>query len=140
MCDSSAPVRANDVISGYKARVNDLQIQIAGLRTRKLWALAVILKGVLLFGALLLLAFHDTGFSLAAHAIPLVLVVWAVALRSFLRSRAKSIELVRRAAFYERGIDRMEDNWRGKGNTGTVFMRDHHLYQSDLDILGEGSV
>jgi hypothetical protein len=140
MCDSSAPTRANDVLAGYKARVNDLQIQIAGLRTRKRWALAVILNGVLLFGALLLLAFHGTAFFSAAQAIPLVGLVWAVAWRNFLRSRAKSIDLARRAALYERGIDRMEDNWRGKGNSGEDFARANHIYQSDLDILGEGSL
>jgi hypothetical protein len=45
-----------------------------------------------------------------------------------------------RSGFYERGIDRLEDNWRGKGRTGLEFAREHHLYQSDLDILGEGAL
>jgi hypothetical protein len=113
---------------------------MSALRTRKLWALAVILKSVLLFGALLLLAFHGTRFFSATQGIPLVAAVWAYALRSFLRARAKSIGLARRASFYERGIDRMEGNWRGKGSTGEDFARDHHPCQSDLDILGEGSL
>jgi hypothetical protein len=45
-----------------------------------------------------------------------------------------------RSSFYERGIDRLEDNWRGTGRTGLEFAREHHLYQSDLDILGDGAL
>ena len=137
---SSAPLRANAVLAEYTEKANDFQNRIAGLRTRKLWALAVSIKAVLLFGAILLLVLYGTKYFSAAIGIPPVFVLWAFAFRSFVRSRAKAVELARRSSFYERGIDRMNDNWRGKGNTGTDFARETHLYQTDLDILGEGSL
>jgi DNA mismatch repair ATPase MutS len=46
----------------------------------------------------------------------------------------------RAVGFYERGIDRLEDRWQKKGNPGTEYARSGHLYSTDLDILGEGSL
>ena len=140
MSISSAPAQANAVLAEYRSRVQSLQGQIAALRTRKLCVLAIILKGVLLWGALLILALNGIGSSFINLGIPVVTVVWALAFRSFLRSRAKSIALAHRSSFYERGIDRLEDHWHGKGSDGIDFARVNHLYQSDLDMLGEGSL
>jgi len=50
-------------------------------------------------------------------------------------------ELAERAvAFYERGLARMEDRWEGSGETGERFDDGHHVYASDLDLLGRGSL
>jgi len=46
----------------------------------------------------------------------------------------------RAVEFYEKGIDRLEDRWQRKGNTGTDYARQGHLYSTDLDILGEASL
>ena len=35
---------------------------------------------------------------------------------------------------------RLDGHWRGRGETGLEFRDPHHLYERDLDILGEGSV
>ncbi len=43
-------------------------------------------------------------------------------------------------AFYERGLDRLEDRWPGKGNSGSQFLKEGHLYATDLDILGKASL
>jgi len=61
-------------------------------------------------------------------------------LRRYARARAKAIERAHRVSFCERGIDRVEGKWRGKGRGGMEFAREHHLYQADLDILGEASL
>lgn len=137
MSNSSSPVQGG-VLAEYKSKVQDFQTRIAALRTRKYWALVITLKSVLLSVALLLIALHGSGLVIAALAIPFA--GWILAMRSFLRSRAKALELARRSNFYERGIDRMEGNWRGKGSTGLEFARESHLYQADLEILGGGSL
>jgi hypothetical protein len=50
-------------------------------------------------------------------------------------------ELAERAvAFYERGLARIEDRWAGSGETGERFDDGHHVYASDLDLLGDGSL
>jgi hypothetical protein len=43
-------------------------------------------------------------------------------------------------AFYERGLGRLENRWQGKGNSGSNYVSDTHLYAKDLDILGTGSL
>ncbi len=43
-------------------------------------------------------------------------------------------------AFYTRGVDRLNDVWAGKGDSGARFLKADHLYARDLDIFGEGSL
>jgi hypothetical protein len=49
------------------------------------------------------------------------------------RRRAESA-----AAFYQRGIARIEDHWSGSGSSGARFRDPKHVYAEDLDIFGEG--
>jgi hypothetical protein len=42
--------------------------------------------------------------------------------------------------FYERGIERLEERWEGRGRSGEAFARDDHPYARDLDIFGAGSL
>jgi hypothetical protein len=47
----------------------------------------------------------------------------------------------RRAAdFYEAGLARFEDRWRGKGVGGARFLDETHPYAADLDLFGPGSL
>ncbi|HEY3615922.1 MAG TPA: mismatch repair protein [Candidatus Sulfotelmatobacter sp.] len=46
----------------------------------------------------------------------------------------------RAAAFYERGLARVEDRWAGSGETGDRFNDPHHVYAADLDLFGKGSL
>ena len=46
----------------------------------------------------------------------------------------------RAVQFYERGLERVEDRWAGKGNAGASYIDGAHLYAADLDIFGKGSL
>src|SRR5438552_11515146 len=46
----------------------------------------------------------------------------------------------RAAAFYERGLARLENRWAGTGVTGERFLDETHPYAEDLDIFGKGSL
>jgi hypothetical protein len=46
----------------------------------------------------------------------------------------------RAAAFYEDGLARLEHRWAGRGDAGHRFLDDTHLYATDLDIFGRGSI
>lgn len=46
----------------------------------------------------------------------------------------------RAAAFFERGLARLEERWQGTGSTGERFRDPSHLYADDLDLFGRGSV
>ena len=46
----------------------------------------------------------------------------------------------RSVSFYKKGLARVEDRWSGLGETGERFDDPHHVYASDLDLFGEGSL
>lgn len=52
-----------------------------------------------------------------------------------LRARARAEAA---AAFYRRGIARIEDRWAGTGESGERFRDPKHVYADDLDIFGSG--
>lgn len=71
-------------------------------------------------------------------AIPiLVFIPLAFAHGRVLNARDRA---ARAAAFYERGLARLEDRWQGGGNPGERFRNPAHLYAEDLDIFGRGSM
>jgi hypothetical protein len=78
------------------------------------------------------------SFFSAVLLIPALVALWQIS--DFPRYRRQAIDANRRARFYERGISRLDDTWAGEGNSGMDFARDNHLYQNDLDILGNGSL
>jgi hypothetical protein len=44
------------------------------------------------------------------------------------------------ARFCERGLERLNGEWRGKGFDGAGFAGEHHLFAADLDLFGQGSI
>jgi hypothetical protein len=46
----------------------------------------------------------------------------------------------RLAAFYQRGLARIEDRWAGGGETGERFQSIKSIYAEDLDLFGRGSL
>lgn len=44
------------------------------------------------------------------------------------------------AAFYERGVARIDGTWAGRGDRGDEFADDHHPYAADFDLFGSGSL
>jgi hypothetical protein len=44
------------------------------------------------------------------------------------------------AAYYKKGIARIEDRWPGTGQTGERFRNVDHVYADDLDLFGSGSL
>lgn len=67
-------------------------------------------------------------------AIYMALAIWhELTIRA--RTRAEGA-----AAFYERGIARIEDRWSGSGSAGDQFRDAAHIYADDLDIFGHGGL
>ena len=46
----------------------------------------------------------------------------------------------RACAFFEKGIERLEDRWAGTGVSGERFVDPAHPYAEDLDLFGKGSL
>jgi hypothetical protein len=47
---------------------------------------------------------------------------------------------LRAVAFYENGLARLRDDWKGRCQTGVRFQDEMHPYASDLDLFGMGSL
>jgi hypothetical protein len=56
------------------------------------------------------------------------------------RIRLSGLRAKRAVAFYERGLARIEDRWIGAGDPGRAFFDESHLYSTDLDLFGKGSL
>jgi hypothetical protein len=97
------------------------------------WKLAVIVAGL---AALWLAAEHYFSpywLFLPAGIYAILAIFHELIIRA--RTRAESA-----AAFYRRGIARMEDRWAGTGEPGERFRDAKHIYADDLDIFGRGSL
>lgn len=46
----------------------------------------------------------------------------------------------RAVAYYQLGLDRLADNWKGRGQAGLRYQDDSHPYAADLDLFGTGSL
>lgn len=62
-----------------------------------------------------------------------LLFVYDGVLRAFHRAR-------RAAAYYRAGLDRLADDWAGKGQQGARYQDETHPYAADLDLFGRGSL
>jgi hypothetical protein len=66
--------------------------------------------------------------------------VFTVLLQQHERTTRARDAALRATVFYERGLARIEDRWAGGGETGERFRDDSHLYATDLDLFGRGSL
>lgn len=46
----------------------------------------------------------------------------------------------RAVAFYDAGLARLSDEWKGKGQPGSRYKDDDHPYAADVDLFGPGSL
>lgn len=127
-----------DAAAEYSRRLKERRGEAARLAHRELTfsnvRLAIFAAAVLLAW----LAFARGTLSpwwlvLPLIAFPAVAVVHA-------RVIARRIRAERAAAFYERGLARIEDRWAGSGETGARFLDPAHPYAEDLDLFGDGSL
>ena len=84
---------------------------------------------------------------LALASIPAAVVALVTAALAFFalvvlhESVARRLERARRrVAFYEAAVARMNEDWSGRGETGTRFEEPAHPYAADLDLFGRGSL
>jgi hypothetical protein len=90
-----------------------------------------------LLGALYLVAERGVA-SPGWLLVPLLLLAATAAAQAAIRSRLRASR--RAAAFYERGLARLDGTWRGVGPTGERFAPPDHPFALDLDVVGRGSV
>ncbi|HLK21791.1 MAG TPA: hypothetical protein VKT81_22735 [Bryobacteraceae bacterium] len=125
-------------LAEYQSRLGDRRA--AAAREQKLFRtignarLAVGIIGV----GLAFFVFGDVLISFWWLILPLVLFVVLVVVHARV---VESLERANRSVlYYERGLDRLENRWRGKGETGDRFRNPAHIYEEDLDLFGKSSL
>ena len=83
-------------------------------------------------------AFYARAVSAWWLLVPLAAFVAVVSYHYTVRRAWQRAE--RAVGFYQRGLARIEDRWSGTGATGERFDEPHHVYASDLDLFGKGSL
>jgi hypothetical protein len=125
----------SSVTAAYRSRLADRRARAAHLDRRHA-TLAWVRLGVFFSGAAILVAMGSAGapwLAIPIAAFVPLLFVHARVLNA--RDRA-----TRAAAFYERGLARLEDRWQGAGERGERFRDPSHLYADDLDLFGAGGL
>ena len=73
---------------------------------------------------------------------PLIVLVFAFMVLFVLHE--KLLERMRHrgriVSYYEAGIARLRDEWRGRGEAGDRYLDPSHVYARDLDVFGTASV
>lgn len=115
----------------YAKHLSDRQSEATALRLRER---RVSLLRLVLIAAAIAIAFWKAPVALAPIAIFVVLVIVH---ERIIRARKRAEN---GAAFYERGLGRIDGTWQGKGDAGTDFVDDHHPYAGDFDLFGRGSL
>jgi hypothetical protein len=73
-------------------------------------------------------------FLLLPLAFFLALVIWH---QGVIRNAAFAARGLR---YYDRALDRLNNQWQGKGEPGERFRDPNHVYAEDLDLFGKGSL
>ena len=128
MNPSEEYVQRRDTRLSRVAHYEKIHVQLGNVRL-----LLACLAGIIAWESL-----HSHHLAIWWLAVPAMAFVSVAYFHSqILRAR----ELAHRAAaFYERGLARVEDRWAGLGETGERFDDPHHVYAADLDLFGEGSL
>ncbi len=117
--------------SAWVAKLNHLQRDLNRLgNTRLALAVAAILLGWLSYGPARISAWW--------MAIPLGAVFALFVQHSFITRRRSFAE--RGIRYYDRALDRVKNQWQGKGESGERFRDANHVYAEDLDLFGKGSL
>jgi hypothetical protein len=109
----------------YSTRFSERKTAAAALRKREL-TISFVRVGIAAIAVILL--FVRPWFALIPVALFIAL---AIVHERVIRTRKR---LESGAAFYERGIARIDGTWAGRGDRGDEFADDHHPYAADFDF------
>ena len=126
-----------DVVVQYESRILELQSAIAQLRWPHALAAGVLAISLGLFLVLSLYVFRGQLSFLWAS---LPILTAATSARRLQKSRQSKSRLWRLKRFYDRAVRRVKGDWARSGITGEEFNDPDHVYASDLNVFGVGSL
>ena len=129
---------ANSPASEYKRRRSSRAATVLRLEDRERLAgrsrIAVFLVLVALF---FVFATSDPWLIVSTAIVAVVFIAAVVWHRKTVRALQRAQFAAR---YYTRGLDRLNDQWAGRGPAGERYADTAHPYASDLDLFGRGSL
>ncbi|HWB86978.1 MAG TPA: hypothetical protein VG675_22740 [Bryobacteraceae bacterium] len=126
------------VLLSYQQRINHIETTLSHLQARYNIVLAVLILAIATAIALFYFAFSRRTAPVWSLVLPLPFV--AVSLRKHGRLRSETERVARLQRFYDRGVERLEERWAGRGVSGEEFEKPGHIYAADLNLIGHGSL
>jgi len=124
--------------SEYARRLSERKQQLAkiGALHQRLWIYLAVaaLSGIVVTWAALSLHLVSALWILLPSVVGLSII------RSLTKNARAHGRVQRIVNFYELGLLRLRHEWQGRGIGGKEFLPDNHIYASDLDLFGEGSL
>jgi hypothetical protein len=122
----------------YVRRLGERKHQLANIRVlhQRLWTYLIVAGlagGVITWAAL-------SPHLISALWILLPSVVGLSTIQSLTKNARAHGRVQRIVSFYEIGLLRLRHEWQGRGIDGKEFLPNRHVYASDLDLFGEGSL
>ncbi|HUZ97378.1 MAG TPA: hypothetical protein VMU57_20940 [Edaphobacter sp.] len=108
------------------------------MQSKRLLSLAALVGSFGLSAFLIILALSHAAFPIAFSIVAALGGLYFYL--QYDRTGEQWKRLAQQRDYFERGIARLTDDWQGNGVDGLDFAREGHLYQSDLNVLGKGSL
>jgi hypothetical protein len=122
----------------YTRRLEERKQHLAALASlhQRLWTylIVVALAGMVIAYAVLSSHLISTLWILLPSAV-ILSIIQSLAKNAGMHSRVQRI-----VSFYELGVARLRHHWQGRGIDGKEFLPQSHVYASDLDLFGTGSL
>lgn len=123
----------------YQAGLTRASSELSGL-TRRFARIGMARLAAFLVGALFAAIAVASRGGPALYGVPAAvvafvgLVVWHERIARARDRAGRSVD------YFQRGLDRLEDRWLEGGDDGARFQDEHHLYATDLELFGRGSL
>ncbi len=121
----------------YETRVRELQAGISQLQLPQVQAATIFTVAL---GVFLTISFYAIRGEISFIWSSLPVPVAAISARRLQRHRALKLRMWRLRRFYDRAVRRVQGDWAGTGVTGEEFSHPGHVYATDLNVVGEGSL
>jgi hypothetical protein len=124
--------------SEYGRRLSERKRQLASIKSlhQRLWMYLIVAGLAGIFIAWAALSLH----LVTALWILLPSVVGLSVIQSLTKNTRDHGRVQRIVHFYDLGLLRLRHEWQGRGIDGNEFLPGNHIYASDLDLFGQGSL
>jgi hypothetical protein len=128
---------AQDVTAYYEGRLRELRMNAAQARSQRTISAVALAIAIALS---LILGIYSVRGRIPYWWPSLVVPVAAWAGWRYQRHRRSGYRTWRLKQFHSRAIRRINGDWIGNGSDGEEFIDPDHVYSSDLNVFGEGSL